>query len=55
MEHGQENEAVWLKSILANYKPVAEKALSARIFGLCCGINLACPNVIGDILEGIKE
>lgn len=53
-DEGQDSESVWLRGMLGTYQDLANKAISARIFGLCCGINLACPGVVGEITNALK-
>ncbi|KAG8737090.1 hypothetical protein FRC10_008582 [Ceratobasidium sp. 414] len=49
--HGdyQGDEAEWLVENLKLYDNIARKALSARIFGVTCGLNLAATGVISRI------
>ncbi|KAG9101960.1 hypothetical protein FS749_001009 [Ceratobasidium sp. UAMH 11750] len=48
-EPHQDSEGRWLSLILKPYTDIAKRAVSARVFGLCCGINLTAPGVVQDI------
>lgn len=50
----QESEGEWLKAMLCEYEGIATKALSARIFGICCGVNLMGAGVMSDLVETVQ-
>ncbi|KAG8732398.1 hypothetical protein FRC10_000947, partial [Ceratobasidium sp. 414] len=52
---GQAAEGHWLQAVLQPYNNISARAVSARIFGLCCGINLSSPGVVQDIAGGLNE
>ncbi|KAG8718791.1 hypothetical protein FRC08_004352 [Ceratobasidium sp. 394] len=47
------DESEWIAGILQMYSGIAEKALSARVFGLCCGVNLGVPGVVKNIVDSL--
>ena len=51
----QTTESEWLDQTLHWYNEIAEKAISARVFGICCGINLAASHVVDDIICGFDK
>ncbi|KAG9082862.1 hypothetical protein FS749_006510, partial [Ceratobasidium sp. UAMH 11750] len=51
----QASEAVWLRTMLNGYDDIVERAVSARIFGLCCGVNLTAPGVVLDIATCLES
>ncbi|KDN47378.1 hypothetical protein RSAG8_03518, partial [Rhizoctonia solani AG-8 WAC10335] len=49
------SEADWLTLLLVKYKSIAQGALTARIFGLCCGLNLHHKTSIPGIQTALKN
>ncbi|KAG9095658.1 hypothetical protein FRC06_009564 [Ceratobasidium sp. 370] len=53
--NAQNDEGDVLRALLKPYDTIAEKALSARLFPIACGLNLAGAGVIGRIREAFQE
>jgi hypothetical protein len=47
----QTGEGDWLKGMLEKYNKIADRAISSRIFGMCCGINLYNGGVVEEIAQ----
>ncbi|QRW17493.1 hypothetical protein RhiXN_02415 [Rhizoctonia solani] len=54
-EGAQSNEAAWIKGMINHHDCMAEKAVTSRIFGLCCGLNLTEEGTIPDILQSLTR
>ncbi|KAG9077797.1 hypothetical protein FRC06_008711, partial [Ceratobasidium sp. 370] len=52
-DDAQCSESEWITGILNKYSGIADKALSARVFGLCCGINLSVPGTVQSIADSL--
>ncbi|EUC54397.1 hypothetical protein RSOL_045870, partial [Rhizoctonia solani AG-3 Rhs1AP] len=51
----QTDEAAWLSGLVGLYTDIAKKAVTARIFGLCCGLNLTEKQTIPAILSSLAN
>ncbi|KAG8725123.1 hypothetical protein FRC09_008135 [Ceratobasidium sp. 395] len=47
----QDDERAFLELLVGAYAKPSENALSSRIFGICCGLNLLVPGVLDKILK----
>ncbi|KAG9098821.1 hypothetical protein FS749_002882 [Ceratobasidium sp. UAMH 11750] len=54
LDGGQAGEKEWLQKTVVVYESIASKALSARIFGVSCGVNLTAPGTVDEILAGLE-
>jgi hypothetical protein len=50
----QTSEYNWL-GMIDSYSKIATSALTARIFGICCGINLRSEESVDFLLRGMNE
>ncbi|KAG9080276.1 hypothetical protein FRC06_006841 [Ceratobasidium sp. 370] len=47
-------ESVWLREVVGIYSKIVAKAVTSRIFGICCGVNLTAPGAVQHILDGLQ-